>query len=231
MSADPRTAVVLVAAGSGTRVGADTNKVLLPVLGTPVLSWSLRTITALPYVDRLVVVVRRRDADAVEQLVEQHRRHDQEALIVEGGASRHESEWRGLRPLRAAVDAGEVEIVAVHDAARPLADRALFDAVVHRAHEHGGAVPARRQPGLVRADGTEHVVGLVGVQTPQAFRAGPLLEAYARAEQDGFLATDTAGCVATYTDLTIHAVPAPATNLKITFEDDLALTEHLLRQR
>src|SRR3954452_22066557 len=112
----PRTAVVLVAAGSGTRVGADTNKVLLPVLGTPVLAWSLRTITALPYVERLVVVARRQDAEAVEELVEQHRRDDQEALIVEGGATRHESEWRGLRPLRPGGAAGAGEGVGVPDA-------------------------------------------------------------------------------------------------------------------
>ena len=103
---DPRTAVVLVAAGSGTRVGSTTNKVLLPLLGTPVLAWSLRTVSALAYVDRLVVVVRREDADVVERLVEQHRRPDQEAWLVEGGATRHASEWRGLRTLGPAVDAG-----------------------------------------------------------------------------------------------------------------------------
>ena len=96
---DPRTAVVLVAAGSGTRVGGTTNKVLLPLLGTPVLAWSLRTLSALAYVDRLVVVVRREDADVVEGLVEQHRRPDQEAWLVEGGDTRHASEWRGLRTL------------------------------------------------------------------------------------------------------------------------------------
>jgi 2-C-methyl-D-erythritol 4-phosphate cytidylyltransferase len=228
---DPRTAVVLVAAGSGTRVGSPTNKVLLPLLGTPVLAWSLHTLSDLVYVDRFVVVVRREDAEVVEHLVEQHRRADQEVLIVEGGATRHDSEWRGLRSLSTAVDAGEVDVIAVHDAARPLVGRDLFDATIHAAKEHGGAVPARPQPGLVSADGGSHVRGLVAVQTPQAFRAGPLLDAYARASQDGFVATDTAGCFATYTDLVVHAVPAPATNLKITFPEDLEVAEQLLTAR
>jgi 2-C-methyl-D-erythritol 4-phosphate cytidylyltransferase len=66
------------------------------------------------------------------------------------------------------------------------------------------------------------------VQTPQAFRAGPLLEAYARAGDDGFTGSDTAACVAAYTDMPVVAVPAPATNLKITFPEDVALAERLL---
>jgi len=224
----PRTAVVLVAAGAGSRVGATTSKVLLPLRGTPVLAWSLRTVCSRPYVDRVVVVHRPEDADVVRGLVEQERRADQEALLVTGGPTRHASEWRGLAPLRAAVDAGEVEVVVVHDAARPLAEAELFDATVRLAHQHGGALPVRPQPGLVTDDAGRHVTGLVGMQTPQAFRAGPLLEAYARADRDGFDATDTAGCVATYTDLVLRAVPAPATNLKITFPEDVALAERLL---
>lgn len=227
----PRTAVVLVAAGSGTRVGASTNKVLLPLLGTPVLAWSLRTVAALAYVDRLVVVVRPEDAEVVTRLVSEELRADQEATLVAGGATRHGSEQRGLAPLRAAVAAGEVEVVAVHDAARPLADVALFDTTVRLAHEVGGALPVRAQDGLVDGGLTAHVRGLVAVQTPQAFRARPLLEAYARAEHDGFSATDTAGCVAAYTSLRVQGVTAPATNLKITFPDDVALAERLVAAR
>jgi 2-C-methyl-D-erythritol 4-phosphate cytidylyltransferase len=227
----PRTAVVLVAAGSGTRVGATTNKVLLPLLGTPVLAWSLRTLATLAYVDRLVVVVRPEDADLVADLVRDELRPDQEATLVSGGVTRHGSEQRGLAPLRAAVAAGEVEVVAVHDAARPLADAALFDSTVRLAHQAGGALPVRAQHGLVDRGLTAHVRGLVAVQTPQAFRAGPLLEAYARAEEDGFTGTDTAGCVAAYTALEIHAVPAPATNLKITFPEDVALAQRLVATR
>ena len=235
----PRSAVVLVAAGSGTRVGAATNKVLLPLLGRPVLAWSLRTVASLAYVDRLVVVVRPEDADVVAGLVADELRPDQEATLVAGGATRHGSEQRGLAPLREAVSAGEVEVVAVHDAARPLADVGLFDATVRLAHEVGGALPVRRQEGLVSGlvdrgprRSAAHVRGLVAVQTPQAFRAGPLLEAYARAEGDGFsAATDTAGCVAAYSDVEIRGVPAPATNLKITFPDDVALAKRLVAAR
>ena len=224
----PRTAVVLLAAGSGSRVGAATNKVLLPLRGVPVLAWSLRTVAALPYVDQVVVVVRGEDVDAVGRLVERHLPEGREVSLVVGGVTRHDSEWRGLRPLRTFIETGEVKIVAVHDGARPLTDTALFDATVRAARTHGGALPARPQPGLVTRAGVRRVTGLVGVQTPQAFRARPLLDAYLRAEQDGFTGTDTASCVATYTDLVIHGVPAPATNLKVTFAEDLALAERLL---
>jgi 2-C-methyl-D-erythritol 4-phosphate cytidylyltransferase len=225
---DPRTAVILVAAGAGSRVGAATNKVLLPLHGVPVLAWSLRTVTALPYVDHVVVVAREEDVDAVRQVAARYLPEGREAVLVTGGPTRHASEWRGLSALRPAIEAGEVDVVAVHDGARPLADAALFTAVARAAHEHGGALPAHPQPGLVTRDGDRHVTGLVGVQTPQAFRARALLEAYTRAQADGFTGTDTASCVAAYTDLPVHAVPAPATNLKVTFAEDLALAERLL---
>ena len=72
---------------------------------------------------------------------------------------------------------------------------------------------------------------LVGVQTPQAFRAAPLLAAYRAADRDGFVGTDTASCVEAYTDLEIRCVPSPATNVKITYPHDVALAERLLRRR
>jgi 2-C-methyl-D-erythritol 4-phosphate cytidylyltransferase len=225
----PRTAVLLLAAGSGTRVGAGTNKVLLRMAGAPVLAWSLRTITALGYVDRLVVVHRGEDRDAVAEVVSRELPEGYEATLVSGGATRHDSEWRGLQVLRADVDAGRIEVVAIHDAARPLADAALFDATVRAAREQGGAIPVRAQPGLLDRDSGAAVAGVVGVQTPQSFRAAALLDAYTRAEADGFRGTDTATCVARYGDVAVRAVPAPATNVKITFAEDIALAARLLR--
>ena len=70
--------------------------------------------------------------------------------------------------------------------------------------------------------------GLTGVQTPQAFRAVPLLEAHRRAAEDGYESTDTAACFERYTDLPVVAVHGGATNLKVTFPEDLAVAERLL---
>jgi len=220
----PRAAVVLLAAGSGTRVGAATNKVLLPLAGIPVLAWSVRHVRALTYVDHVVVVHRPQDRAAVQG-------SGPGLQLVEGGDTRHASEWNALQALADRIDAGELDVVAIHDTARPLADTALFDAVLRVAAARGGAIPVRCQPGLLHRDpGAPPVdTGLVAVQTPQAFRAAPLLEAYRRADADGFTGTDTASCLGAYTDVEIHGVPSPATNLKITFPEDVALAERLLR--
>ena len=209
------------------------NKVLLPLLGAPVFTWSVRRALELPGVTHVVLVIRpedRADVDRGLDLVASD--HPGARLwIVSGGSTRHGSEWNALQVVADAVDAGEVDVVAVHDTARPLADRDLFAAVVRAAHEHGGALPVRSHGSLVPSKAGRHLdTTLVGVQTPQAFAARPLLEAYRRAERDGFTGTDTASCVEEYTHLAIHCVPSPATNIKITFPEDVALAERLLRR-
>lgn len=225
----PRTVAVLLAAGSGSRVGADRNKVLLAVHGLPVLAHSVRTAVAVPGVVALVVVVRPGEEELVSPVVAEHA-GDVPWSLVPGGATRHASEWSALRTLAPRIEAGEYAVVAVHDSARPLAGVDLWQTLTSAADRFGGAIPVRHQPGLLaRNPSTDPgVLDLVGVQTPQAFRAGPLLAAYQAAERDGFEGTDTAACVARYTDLPIRAVPAPATNVKVTFPEDVRLAERLL---
>ncbi|MGZ4536250.1 MAG: IspD/TarI family cytidylyltransferase [Nocardioidaceae bacterium] len=218
----PRVAVVVLAAGEGRRVGAGTNKVLLPLAGVPVFAWSLRTVQGLGYVGRVVLVVRDEDRSEITRQV------GPGVTVVVGGATRHTSEWHALQALAGDIDAGRLDVVAIHDAARPLAGADLFARVVDAAATYGGALPVRAIRGLIGRDGGRPAGELVGVQTPQAFRAVELLDAYRRAEVDGFTGTDTASCVEAHTELVVHGVPAPATNLKITFPDDVALAERLL---
>lgn len=224
------TAVVLLAAGSGSRVGADRNKVLLPLAGRPVLAWSLLDALALPGVRRVVLVVRPGEADSVGAAVAPYL-GDREVHVVDGGPTRHASEWRAVQVLAPAIDAGEIDLVAVHDGARPLAGRPLWQAVLAAAREHGGAIPVAPVTGLVTADLRVVPGELAGVQTPQAFAARELLAAYRAADAEGFEATDTAGCLATYADLRIAAVPSGPGNLKITFPEDLGLAEALTAER
>jgi 2-C-methyl-D-erythritol 4-phosphate cytidylyltransferase len=227
----PDEAVVVVAAGSGTRLGAGVNKVLLPLSGLPVVAWSVRTALALPDVRRVVVVHRPDEREEMAEALSPHL-GDGEVLLVPGGSTRHDSEWRALRALADEIDAGTISVVAVHDAARPLAEADLFERTLAAAREHGGALPVVSLEGALRRDGTS--VGgarLAVVQTPQAFRAEDLLAAYRTADSEGFTGTDTASCVERYAAVAIAAVPSGPANLKITFAEDLAMAERLIALR
>jgi 2-C-methyl-D-erythritol 4-phosphate cytidylyltransferase len=225
----PGAALVLLAAGEGRRVGHETNKVLLALRGRPVFTWAARRATSVPGLRDVVLVIRDGDQAAIHESLARDL-PGTEVTVVTGGSSRHASEWRALSALRPAIERGELDVVVIHDAARPLASAALFRDVIGSAARHGGALPVVDQPALVRLDPDQGPVTdrTVVVQTPQAFRAAPLLDAYTAADRDGFLGTDTASCVERYTDLPVVGVAGDAGNVKITFPEDLALAERLL---
>jgi 2-C-methyl-D-erythritol 4-phosphate cytidylyltransferase len=217
-----RAAIVVLAGGVGARVGAGVNKALLSIAGTPVIARSVRVaLDARP--SRVVVVVRPEDHDELSAAI-QPVLSAEEVWIVEGGVERHDSEWNALQALRPAIEAGEIDVVAIHDAARPLAPVELFGDVVEAARLNGGAIPTVSIDHMI---GTDHAK-LVAVQTPQAFRAGDLIEAYGQADAAGFRGTDTASCIERFTDLTIVGVPSTQANLKVTFAEDLVVAEELL---
>jgi 2-C-methyl-D-erythritol 4-phosphate cytidylyltransferase len=125
------------------------------------------------------------------------------------------------------VQAGDVGLVAVHDAARPLAGAALLERVLEQAARCGGALPGVPATGLLAAGGAAPA-GLVAVQTPQAFAAGPLLEAFDRAAADGVEGTDTASTVERYSAVRVRLVAGDERNLKVTYPRDLAVAAHLI---
>lgn len=226
----PRAAAVILAAGSGTRVGHELNKVLLPLLGVPILARSVQTVLEVSGVHRIVLVVRPEDREAVREAVAPHLGpHD--LWVVDGGAHRHASEWQALRTLAADIEDDEIDVVAIHDAARPLASESLWRAVIDTALEHGGAIPVQQMPQLSHRSGPLAAGGLVAVQTPQAFRATELLAAHRRADAEEYVGTDTASVLERYSDITVLGVPSTAGNLKVTFPEDLELAETLLTRR
>lgn len=227
----------MLAGGSGSRVGADRNKVYLPVAGRSVLAWSIDALAGAPGVGPVVLVVRAEDRMLAEHVLAHEVDHGAGVEVVVGGATRQDSELAGLRLLAARIAAGEIDVVLVHDGARPLVTGGLVAGVVAAARALGGAVP-----GLVRDDlaavGPQGdpvgpaAPGLVAVQTPQGFRAGPLLAAYEQAARAGFAGTDTASCVARFApELTVRCIPGEPGNVKITYGHDVPMAAEALRRR
>jgi 2-C-methyl-D-erythritol 4-phosphate cytidylyltransferase len=221
-------AIVLLAAGAGSRVGADVNKVLLPLGPTTVLGRSVGTALDVAGVTRVVLVVRPGEERAVAEVVVPLL-GDREIAVVAGGSTRHQSEWQALQVLAAEIESGMIDVVAIHDSARPLATAELYAATIASAREHGGAIPAAPLGHLITRTLQPVSGALVGVQTPQSFRAPELLAAYRSAASDGAEFTDTAGCLERYTDVRIAAVSSSRANLKVTFPEDVAVAEALSR--
>lgn len=226
-------------------MGADRNKVLLAVAGRPVLAHSLATFVRMPEIGPIVLVTRPQEREAALAMIESDPDLARAAdlRVVDGGASRQESELYGLRALSGRVAAGQVDVVLVHDGARPLATPALAREVLAAARAYGGAVPGVAVPDLAVAttvtesDDRLVPVGerltaaapeLVAVQTPQGFRAGPLLAACEAAVRDGFVGTDTASCVERYAGVAARWVMGTGRNVKITYAHDLAVVERAL---
>ena len=202
---------IVVAAGRGDRFGGAKQFVTLG--GARIVDRSVAT--ARSACDAVVVVL-----PAGEQWT-----GGPVAAVVGGGATRSQSVRAGL----AAVP-GEVDVVVVHDAARPLASRALFESVARAVRDGAdAAVPAIAIPDTVkRVDGTRVVDtvardDLVVVQTPQAFRARSLRHAHAHADD----ATDDAALVERAGGRVV-VVPGERHNLKITDPDDVRIATALL---
>jgi 2-C-methyl-D-erythritol 4-phosphate cytidylyltransferase len=178
---------IVLAGGSGSRVQRDVNKVFLPLGEREMLGYSLSTMESSPLVDEIVLVVRDEDREHAGQLLEVLA-VSKVVAVVAGGESRHQSESHGLEAIASAIESGSIEIAVIHDGARPFMTTDLLHATIDAARRSGGGVPGLPIDGPVferTADNTS--VGLPSqklrrMQTPQAFRARPLLAAYRRAK-------------------------------------------------
>ncbi len=221
-----RVAVIIVAGGSGKRMGAAVPKQFLELSGRTVLELSLeRFREALPGA-RIIVVLPEAEMPRWQEICRAGG-IDGTHEAVAGGATRFQSVMRGL----AAV--GDAELVAVHDGVRPLASADLLRRCVAVAREHGSAVPVVRPVDSFRTVGAGGVSSVVdrsllrAVQTPQVFRADWLRAAYAQPYDEAF--TDDASVVEA-SGCGITLCEGERSNIKITVPEDLAVARALLSE-
>ena len=218
---------IIVAAGSSKRAGFD--KLLAKIAGRPVIQYTLAAFEKAMCVNDVLVVSRETVAMRhfiVKTNLRKIRR------VVRGGVRRQDSVQAGLNALD-----NEVEFVAVHDAARPLITAREIERVFAAARKHGAAALAVPITDTLKLADANHVVSgsidrqnVFGMQTPQIFRRELLSQAYEQVKRDSLTVTDEISAIE-HAGGRVVIVPAEDFNLKITYPNDLALAEGILKQR
>lgn len=218
---------ILVAAGRGRRMGSARPKAFLDLGGRPLIVHAALAFEAAPSVGGIVTVVPAEEVDTARTLLRPVRKL---IAVVPGGERRQDSVREGLGRAPAGFDG----VVLVHDAARPLVEVALIEAVRRAAAEAGAALPVLPLADTVKRVCEASVVEtldrdeLCAAQTPQGFRFALLVEAYEAAGRDALTLSDEAMAVERM-GVRVRAVPGSTRNRKITTADDLAWAEAMLQ--
>jgi 2-C-methyl-D-erythritol 4-phosphate cytidylyltransferase len=218
---------------------ANRNKVLLPLLGKPLIAYTIAAFERSASVDEILLVAHPDEVADFAREVLPNAGASKITGVIAGGSTRHQSEQRALEALRERITAGQVAQVMIHDGARPLVTPLEIDQLAEAARECAGAIlvsPIAAAETLLetRANGAVTLVTapeeLARAQTPQAFGARLLLAAYDQAHMVGFEGTDTASSLERLGHA-IRAVYGSDENIKVTTPDDLLRAEAILRDR
>ncbi|MCR4606575.1 MAG: 2-C-methyl-D-erythritol 4-phosphate cytidylyltransferase [Oscillospiraceae bacterium] len=226
---DPHCSVVIVAAGSGERMGAD--KVFLDLAGVPVLARTLKPFQDSECVDEIVIVTRTEKLSEVSDLCSSNG-FTKVSKVVSGGATRTESALAGVSEV-----GPKTKLIAIHDAARPFITKELISSLVSCADQFMAAVPAVRCADTIRIVDDEGVITgdtdrnyAVQIQTPQIFDADIIKGALSYAVTHERSLTDDSSA-AKMMGVKVHTVSGDPDNIKLTVPDDLIKGAAILKSR
>ena len=219
-----RVAAILLAGGSGTRFGADKNKVYVEALGQPLIRYSLDVFAAHPLVDEVILVAREGEKEILESFP-----CGKPCRIVTGGATRQASVLHGLQ-------ATSADIVLIHDGARPLLQPEMIDHCLEVMGEcHGATIAVRSKDTIKLTDDNGFVTMTTKrantwiIQTPQCFNRSILLDAHQRFGADPDITDDC--MLLERAGEPVKLVEGDYTNIKVTTQEDLTLVENFLSER
>ena len=206
---------LIVAAGSGTRLGLGYNKAYYRLDDRTILEHSMRLFLEDPDCEEIVVVT-----DGETYYRETGPETEGRIVIAEGGSTRQESVWNGLQAVIS-------DTVLIHDGARPYLSSECLERLKTAMETEDAACLAVPCKDTIKLSGDGYFTEtlprekLMSAQTPQAFRTELILNAMNQAMKDGFLGTDDCSVAEKYTDVRIRAVEGSYANIKITTVEDL----------
>jgi 2-C-methyl-D-erythritol 4-phosphate cytidylyltransferase/2-C-methyl-D-erythritol 2,4-cyclodiphosphate synthase len=233
-TATARVGAIIPAAGQARRFGSAENKIWATLGGRSVLEWTLAAFSAHPQIACVALVANPEELDRVRAAAAPF---NKVTAVTAGGATRTASVRNGLEALPA-----DLDLVLVHDAARPLVSASLIDRIIAATLTVGAAVPGLPLSDTVKrvdAEGLVHstvpralavegatLSGLTAVQTPQGARISLLRAAYAHSDSTPMEPTDEASLIEAF-GAPVAVVPGDPANIKITRQEDLAIAERL----
>lgn len=221
-----RCGAVIVAAGSASRMGG-IDKVMASLKGEPMIVRTVRTFQTSDVISEIVIVTR---PDLIVPIMDLCHDFDKVRMVVAGGSTRQESVERGLSSL-----SEDMELVAVHDGARPLISWQVIDRTVRAANSYGAAAPAIPVKDTIKVvtggiiTATPDRSRLQAVQTPQTFDLDLLKGALKKAKEDGAELTDDCSAVERI-GMSVKIVEGDERNIKVTTPLDLKIAELFMEE-
>lgn len=233
-----RTTAIVLAAGSGKRMGSDTKKQYMQILEKPVVYYALKIFQD-SFVDEIVMVVSKGDEEYCQKEIVERFQFTKVKRIVEGGKERYHSVYKGI------LACGDCDYIYIHDGARPC----IYEDLLLRLHKavvkHQAAILGMPVKDTIKVSDEQAMVAgtperkyLWQIQTPQVFSYSIIFEAYQylmkkeeEFKSEGVIVTDDAMVVETVLKRKIKLVEGDYKNIKITTPEDLAVAEIFLRQR
>ena len=216
-----KSSVIVVAAGRGSRMLSDTKKQFMFLGDKPVVDYSIEFFTRCSFLDEIVLVVAKEDVEYCEKIM-----GDKVSRVVEGGRTRQESVYNGLKNVNCKTD-----VVIIHDAARPFVGLLDLEKLVSSAYDCGSATfgvfvkdTVKLKDDNVRTLQTLDRDKLIAVQTPQAFRYSEILKAHEVAKEIGYCGTDDTSLIERCGGAT-EIVVGSYFNIKITTKEDLVFAD------
>lgn len=223
-------AVIIPAAGSGTRMGSRLPKPFIELMGAPILEHTIRSFVEVGIISQILIATSKEWFGVVEKIFQSFSEFGIDMQVVEGGEERQYSIHNAISHIR-----NDIDLIAVHDAVRPFVKKSQIEQCCTVALEAGGsilAVPAKDT--IKKVD--EHFViestpdrsVLWQAQTPQVFKKDLLISSYKSALESGYLGTDDASLVERFGGQ-VKVVEGDRENLKITYPIDLEVAKLILR--
>lgn len=217
---------VVLAAGTGSRMGLGYNKMLYKINDKPLITLTLQIFMNDPNCSELVVVVNKKEEELVKKTLQEHKLYTNKLKIAIGSSERQYSVYNGLKHVTK-------DIVLVHDGARPFITLSLIEKLIIDAKKYGCSIPAVKVKDTIKMVNNGFVKttvpreNLYAIQTPQACKSSLLKKAHQIALEENYLGTDEASLIEKYTDSSVKINETSYDNIKITTLEDIKLAEIL----